>query len=187
MKKTLKIVSLTMAAAMAFACTACTGAAETVETSGSEAETSEMEIPNPWSDIDTLDAAAEAAGIEPLMIAEDGITVDGNPLQLCCYEYMDGMVQAHYSIGAAEMYIRKGKIELAQDGDISGDYNTYVNEWTQNIKGLEVNCAGTNDGEAHKVVWAIGDYAYAIMVEGAGGEEYGLDADSISSLINGIQ
>jgi hypothetical protein len=86
------------------------------------------------------------------------------------------------------MTIRKGNASVAEDGDISGDYNEYANTWTQNIKGLEVTCFGNREGESTKTIWQVDDTCYSITAYGLGGDtDYGLSPDDINSLINGIQ
>ncbi len=101
---------------------------------------------------------------------------------------MDGIAEAVIPIGAVDMTIRKGLATAADNGDISGDYNSYSNEWTQNIKGLEVKCYGNREGEATKTIWMVDDTCYSITAYGAGGDDdFGLSADDLSSLINGIQ
>lgn len=88
------------------------------------------------------------------------------------------------------MTIRKGKADLADvgEGDISGDYTEYAKTWIQNIKGLEVTCYGNREGDATKTIWQSGDACYSIVVAGLGGDtDYGLSADDLNSLINGIQ
>jgi hypothetical protein len=101
---------------------------------------------------------------------------------------MDGIAEVRIPVGAVEMTIRKGRASAAENGDISGDYNAYANEWTQNIKGLEVKCFGNREGEATKTIWTVDDTCYAILAYGAGGDDdFGLSPDDLNSLINGIQ
>ena len=102
---------------------------------------------------------------------------------------MKGMAEAVVEFPAVEMTIRKGdKSGEMAEGDISGDYSEYKYDWTQNIKGLEVKCFGNRDGEATKTIWSVDDMDYSITVQGLGGDEdYGLPADDLNSLINGIQ
>lgn len=144
-------------------------------------------LANPWSDAETLDEAAEGAGL-------DGFTIEGGEISLGTVEvsqarYMDGIAEAIIDFPASQLTIRKGLASAAaEEGDISGDYNTYANTWTQNIKGLEVTCFGDKEDAAAKIIWQLDDTCFSINALALGGEEaFGLSADDISSLINGIQ
>lgn len=144
-------------------------------------------IANPWSTADSLEAAAEGAGI-------DGFTCEDPQLSLGEvavdeYRYMDGIAEIDASAAAVGLVIRKGRADAApEEGDISGDYTAYAHVWTQNIKGLEVTCFGNRDGEASKTIWASDDYLYSICAYGLGGDDdFGLSADDLNSLINSIQ
>ncbi|MBQ6314013.1 MAG: hypothetical protein IJI11_00250 [Mogibacterium sp.] len=143
---------------------------------------------NPWQTADTLAAAAEGAGLDGFDIAE-GSQISLGEIKAEEYRYMDGLAEAHIPVAAVEMTIRKGTAMAAgPEGDVSGDYNEYKFNWTQNIKGLEVQCYGNREGEATKTIWTSGDYCYAILAYGAGGDDdFGLSADDLNSLINGIQ
>lgn len=141
---------------------------------------------NPWQTADTLEAAAEGAGLDGFDLEVPEISL--GKLEPEEYRYMDGIAEVNIPVGAVEMTIRKGLASAAEDGDISGDYNVYANEWTQNIKGLEVKCFGNREGEATKTIWSVDDTCYAILAYGAGGDDdFGLSADDLNSLINGIQ
>lgn len=142
---------------------------------------------NPWSTADSLAAAAEGAGIGSFDLAE-GSEISLGKVDVTAYRYMDGIAEAVVEFPAVEMTIRKGTLDNAPDGDISGDYTGYEHTWTQNIKGLEVTCFGNREGDATKTIWATDDAAYSINVLGLGGDtDYGLSADDLNSLINGIQ
>ena len=143
---------------------------------------------NPWQTADSLAAAAEGAGLDGFDISE-GSEISLGKVEVEEYRYMDGIAEADIPIAAVDMTIRKGKASAAAEkGDISGDYGEYKYNWTQNIKGLEVSCFGNREGEATKTIWGMGDYLYSITAFGAGGDEdFGLSADDVSSLINGIQ
>ena len=144
-------------------------------------------MPNPWSDVDSAEAAAEGAGIDLFEPAE-GVEISLGKVEVEQYRCMDGIAEARIPIAAVEMTIRKGKMSAATDGDISGDYGEYAHEWTQNIKGLEVKCFGNRKGESTRTIWTVDDYAYSIVAYGAGGDDdYGLNADDLNSLINAIQ
>ena len=161
----------------------------TFEYTGEAPEGEEVGMVNPWSTADTLDAAAEGAGLEFFSIPE-GAEISLGTVELSEARYMDGLAEAVIEFPAVEMTIRKGLSSAADvaEGDISGDYGEYANTWTQNIKGLEVTCFGNREGEATKTIWGVDDTYFSITAYGLGGDEdYGLSPDDINSLINGIQ
>lgn len=192
MKKMSKIMCMLMALMLMLALAACGGnnsTEEPAEEPAAEEEEQQVGMPNPWSDVESAEAAAEGAGIDGFEPAE-GTVISLGEVKVEQYRCMDGMAEARIPIGAVEMTIRKGRPDAAPegDGDISGDYGEYKNEWTHNIKGLEVKCYGNREGEATKTIWTSGDYAYCILAYGAGGDtDYGLSADDLASLINSIQ
>lgn len=142
---------------------------------------------NPWSDAGTLAEAAEGAGIDGFSIPE-GAEISLGAVNVTEARYMEGLAEAVVEFPAVEMTIRKGNASITEDGDVSGDYNEYANTWTQNIKGLEVTCFGNREGEATKTIWQVEDTCYSITAYGLGGDtDYGLSADDLNSLINGIQ
>ena len=146
-------------------------------------------MPNPWSDVDTAEEAAEGAGLDSFMVPE-GAEISLGEVKVEQYRCMDGIAEARIPIAAVDMTIRKGRADRADvaKGDISGDYGEYKYEWTQNIKGLEVKCFGNREGEATKTIWQVDDTCYSITAFGAGGDDdFGLSADDLNSLINGIQ
>lgn len=152
-----------------------------------EPEEEETGLANPWSTAEDLAAAAEGAGIDGFSIAE-GSEISLGAVNVTEARYMEGLAEAIVDFPAVQMTVRKGNADVAADGDISGDYNEYANTWTQNIKGLEVTCFGNREGEATKTIWQSGDTCYSITAYGLGGDDdYGLSADDLNSLINGIQ
>ena len=138
-------------------------------------------MPNPWSDVESAQAAAEGAGLDSFDVPEDA-TISLGKVNVTSYRCMDGIAEAVCEFPAVEMTIRKGTSAVAQDGDISGDYNSYEYEWPLTLKGLMVNCAGHSENAANKVLWVAHDDAYCILADGAG-----LSPDDINSLINAIQ
>ena len=144
-------------------------------------------IANPWSTADSLKAAAEGAGLDGFSIPE-GAEISLGEVALSEARYMEGLAEAVVEYPAVEMTVRKGNASVAEDGDISGDYNEYANTWTQSIDGLEVTCFGNREGEATKTIWQVEDTCYSITAYGLGGDtDYGLSADDLSTLISGIR
>ena len=152
-------------------------------------EGEEVGIPNPWSDVDSAEAAAAGAGLDGFMVPDGQAEISLGEVKVTQYRCMDGLAEAIVEFPAVEMTIRKGSKELEiAEGDISGDYGEYKYDWTQNIKGLEVKCFGNREGEATKTIWSVDDMDYSITALGLGGDEdYGLSPDDLNSLINGIQ
>lgn len=159
------------------------------EYAGAMPEGENIGMADPWSDVDSAEAAAEGAGIDGFMVPDGEAVISLGEVKVDQYRYMEGMAEARIEFPAVSMTIRKGdKSGEIAEGDISGDYNEYKYEWTQNIKGLEVKCFGNREGEATKTIWSIDDMDYSITVLGLGGDDdYGLPADDLNSLINGIQ
>lgn len=186
----MKFFTLMLVLMLALSFSACGGGSQEAEPAEEESTSAEAGeetgMANPWQTADSLEAAAEGAGL-------DGFDFDATEISLGKlepeeYRYMDGVVEVRIPVAAVEMTIRKGLASAAEDGDISGDYNTYANEWTQNIKGLEVKCFGNREGEATKTIWAVDDTCYSITAYGAGGDDdYGLQADDLNTIINSIQ
>lgn len=152
-------------------------------------------LANPWSDVDSAEAAAEGAGLDFFEVP-DGTETSMGPVAIDTYRCMDGMAEADGSVAAVELTFRKGRADtamVAEDtagkcADISGDYNEYKYSWTQNIKGLEVECYGNREGEATKAIWQVEDTCWSINAVGAGGDEdFGVNADDLNSMVNAMQ
>lgn len=160
----------------------------TFEYTGMIPEGGETGLANPWSDVDSIEEAVEGAGLDFFELPTDS-EISLGTLDNVSYRFMADLAEATFEFPAVQMTIRKGSANAAIDGDISGDYNEYEYEWTQNIKGLDVTCYGNREGEATKTIWEDQDgYCYSICVTGLGGDEdFGLSADDLDSLINGIQ
>ena len=144
---------------------------------------------NPWSDVDSAEAAAEGAGIDGFTVPE-GLEISLGPVTVEQYRCMEGLAEARVPVAAVEMTIRKGTASAADvgEGDISGDYNEYQHNWTTTVGDVEVKCFGNREGEATKSVWASGDYLYSITAYGAGGDDdFGLSADDLSALVAAIK
>ena len=152
-----------------------------------EAEEESTEMPNPWSDVDSAEAAAEGAGIEALKIA-DGIELSLGEVKVDNWRCMKGMVEASVPFPAVQMTVRKGSDDLADEkGDISGDYNDYKHSWTQEVNKINVECFGNREGEATKTIFKSGDYLYSVTAHGEGGDDdYGLSADDLLLIVGGI-
>ena len=109
-------------------------------------------IANPWTSVATADEAAKGAGLQSFTVPNTA-KVGGVSYADPQFSYMESLAQAMYESPAAELTIRKS---ASREGiDLTGDYNDYPFEWTQNIKGLEVTCFGNREGDATKTIWQV--------------------------------
>ena len=144
-------------------------------------------MPNPWSDVETAQAAADGAGVGYFMLPEENLQTSGGQVNWFGFRCMMGLAQADGAIGAAELTVRKG---LKQDGeDVSGDYSAYAFQWTQEADGWQVSCFGNEEGRTMKAIWVSDNFSYCILVRGQGDyyDTYGLDAEAIGALVAAIQ
>ena len=142
-----------------------------------------------WTDAATAEEAVQGAGID------DVADMNGTVISLgelgtmgdVTYKYMDGAVQVSCPAAAVEMFVIKAKAS-AVNGDASFDAAEYAHEWTQDVDGQEVKCFGNREGEATKTIWTAGDYSYAVLAYGAGGDDdYGLRAEDVAIMVNAVK
>ena len=188
MKISGKLLSLLLVMMLSLSICSC-GNEKTEESQGVPPSKVEegVETANPWSTAKSLQEAAEKAGLEKFSIPE-GAEISLGPIRIKEYRYMDGIAEAYIPFPAVDMSIRKGtEAALAESGDISGDYNEYAYEWTQDINGTEVRCFGNREGEATKTMWNEVNNYFSITAYGMGGDtDYGLSAGDLNILISEI-
>ncbi len=182
-----KLIALALAAVLLLALAACgnTDAEKKNEEAGESEPFAGMA--NPWSEAADAAAAAEGAGVGYFEVPEDGAQTDGGPLNWYVFRCMKGIAEADGAIGAAELTVRKG---LKQDGeDVSGDYTEYKYEWIQDVGGTSVECCGNEEGRTMRALWTSDNFSYCILVRGQGDvfDTYGLDAETIATLVGAIQ
>jgi hypothetical protein len=114
-----------------------------------------MQIPNPFVDYDSLEAAAKAAGFE----LKAPSSVEGYSeklIQVCNGE----MIQIVFMNGDDRLFIRKAE----GSADISGDYNEYSDNGTAEVDGNTVTLRG-DDGKVSTAVWTSGKYTYSVSFD----------------------
>lgn len=160
-----------LSAALALSLTAC-GAAPKESAGGEEpaapesADSIGTQLPNPFTEYDTLEEAAETAGFS-MTVPE---TVDGCPERV--FRVLgagggDAMLEVICRDGeAAEREVRIRKAPGAED--ISGDYNQYAQSETVDVGGLEVTMRGDN-GLVRLAAWTADGYTYSLAVYGGDG------------------
>ena len=166
---------------------ATSSAAEKESTSSALRDAAEENtgVGNPWSDVESAEEAAKGAGIDSFVIA-DNPGLDLGQLFEKTYRCMDGIAEARLEYPASALTVRKGT--YAEEGDISGDHTEYANTWTQDVNGIEVTCFGNREGDAAKSIWTVDNMYFSIVAEGLGGDEdFGLNAERLTAMVNSIQ
>lgn len=126
-----------------------------------------VQIPNPFTDHDTLEEAGKVAGFD-LAVPEK---VNGSPRQNI--QTMDsGMIQVFYGDGENEICIRKAP----GNEDISGDYNSYAQVTAADVNGVKVTMKGEN-GLVRLAIWISGGYTYSISARA------GMSSSDMSALV----
>ena len=144
-------------------------------------------MPNPWHSASSAEEAAKGAGLDAFPLPEGAIADLGEPFEIS-YQYMDGMAEARYEFPASEITVRTAKLAEGELYDISGDYNSYAHEWTENIDNTPVACAGNREGESTKTYWGEDDIAHSITAEGLGGDEdFGLTAERLAVFVKAMK
>ena len=133
----------------------------------------DVEIPNPYTDCDTLADAARKAGFD-LTVPN---AVNGATDQLYRVMTLDGkMLEVIYQSGEDETArIRKAP----GTEDISGDFNEYAQTDKVVIGGAEVTMRGSNDMVC-LATWTVDGYTYAVSVAN------GVSSDGMAALISEI-
>ena len=128
----------------------------------------QTQIPNPFTECDTLEEAEALAGFSISVPASiDGYT------QNYITAIPDEMIHVSYENGDEEMYFRKGTLT----DDLSGDYNVYAYEDTISLDSLDITVKGDADQQLHVAFWSDEEHSYAI------GSSAALDADTMMEYI----
>lgn len=174
MKKALAAV---LSLALTLSLAACGGQSGEQADNGKakNAQTDEVQIPNPFTEYDTPEDAAQAAGY-PFAAPE---SVDGFDTVL--YRVMnDGeLLEVIYRNDSDDLIARKGP----GDGDISGDYNEYAEEAIADKTDMPSVTFRGNNGKWNLALWsdAASGYAYSLM------NRVGMDKNAFEAIVNAIQ
>ncbi len=135
-------------------------------------------FPNPWVNTKWLEEAILVSGVK-LTPPEKQALPEG--MKLFGYCAMNGTVEVDYTDGENELMLRASLID--EGYTLSGDYNSYSKEWTENFDGVAVDCLG--DGKTVNVAsWQQGDVAFAVTMA-CGLEGQGLTVDELRALVAG--
>ena len=138
------------------------------------------QLPNPWTEYDSLKKACEDSGFE--MTAPD--SMDGYEVKTIT-AIKGEIIQVDFSHNEEDkadyetspyVTFRKG----IGSEDISGDYNYYSVTTEKEIAGNTVTLKG-DDATISNATWSDGTYSYAIM------SNPGMDADTMTALVEGLK
>lgn len=178
-----KLLIFTVTAAMLLSLAACAQSAKPAAKPEKPAQTEQAEttdtenvqIPNPWTDYDSKDAAAQAAGFD--LAVPDDISGCSEKSYRVLSAAGDVMFEIIYASGGDET-ARIRKVPGADD--VSGNYNEYAETETVDVGGVRVTMKGA-DGLVKLAVWTNGDYSYVLSVES------GLSQNDMAALVSNIQ
>lgn len=143
-------------------------------TSSVKEEDTPVQMANPFRTYKEIESAEETAGFElsvPEQIAKN--------YSATVYRAISGkMIEVIYKNASLtdEIRIRKA----AGNEDISGDYNTYDEDMTIIINGLQVESRG-NAGKTQAATWQDGNYSYSIT------SDEGLSLSSLKKIVEQVQ
>ncbi len=162
---------------------------DTASEAGTASSEGQAGMANPWSSAASAQEAADGAGVGSFSTPVGTETSLGIMDESWAeYSYMEGLAECHCPVAAVEMFIRKGLADIANEGDVSGDYNAYAHTWTTDINGITVTCWGNRDQEATKTIWADGDYCYSLLAIGGGGDsDFGLSPEDLAAFVSAIK
>lgn len=172
-----KVFAFVLTAAVLLSLAACSTAAKTDradETPAAEqTQTDNTQIPNPWTDYDSLDEAIATAGFD-CTIPD---TIGGCSEKAFRVLDADGetMLEVIYADGETEIArVRKAP----GTEDISGDYNAY-DEQDVAVGDVTVTMKSA-DGLVKLAIWQDGGYTYTVSMEA------GISADAMAELVSQI-
>ena len=178
-----KLLVFTVTAAMLLSLAACAQSAKPAAKPDQPAQTEQAEttdtenvqIPNPWTDYDSKDDAAQAAGFD--LAVPDEISGCSEKSYRVLSAEGDVMFEIIYASGEDET----ARIRKAPGADdVSGNYNEYAETETVDVGGVRVTMKGEN-GLVKLAVWTNGDYGYVLSVES------GLSQSDMAALVSNIQ
>ena len=127
---------------------------ETIETVIDEPEENNMQIPNPWSDFDTLEEAVASSGV-------DFRVPDEYKSNVTAYRAIPGdIIEVLLVIDGKDVTVRACN---STEADISGDYNDYQVVMQNRCRDLEVTYKSNDQDLANLITWADETCSYCIV------------------------
>ena len=135
----------------------------------------------PWTMVNSAEEAAKEADCGTFNVPVS-VSAGDIGFQAPWFGYADKVAQAMYEAPACQVFILKAK--GIYGGPISDrEPKEFAQNWTQNFKGLELQCYGAEKDAATLVMWTIDDETYSLTFQGLGGEEMSFTPDEVTSIV----
>lgn len=153
--------------------------AETMSDWGTAANGNGVGLPNPFTEFQSMEDAAKAAGFS--MLVPD--SAEGYPdrvIRVLSGDESKSMIEVIYYNDGAEKEFRIRK--AAGSEDISGDYTEYAESNTVAVGEIQVTMKGEN-GQVQLATWTNNGYTYSIGAY----PEVGVSSDMMAGLAAAVQ
>lgn len=165
-----KIIILALCAALTISLSACSND-KPAQNSSSSSVSDNAQVPNPYTEYETLDAAAEKAGFK--MTAPDSIDGYDDPIIQVMNKTMIQLIYKNAENNSIQ--IRKA----AGSEDISGDFNSYPETSSAEIGGADVAFKGS-DSLVSLATWTNDGYTYSVR------SDLALTIEAMTALVESV-
>ena len=143
---------------------------------------------DPWTKVSSAGEAAKGAGKMEEFEVPKQLKINDLTFSDPAFSYQDGVAQAAYESGAIGIYVRKA-CGIYGGPMTDRDLESFPQHWTRQIGDDAddvVDCYGMEKDSAIVIQWGDVQECYTVTSQGLGGEEYGMDADTVSRLVDEI-
>ena len=139
---------------------------------------------DPWTKVSSAAEAAKGAGNMEDFEVPQQLKINDLTFSDPAFSHLDGVAQAYYESGAIGIYVRKA-CGIYGGPMTDRDLESFPQHWTQQVgddKDDVVECYGMEKDSAIVIQWGDAEECYTVTSQGLGGEEYGMDAATVSRL-----
>ncbi len=138
---------------------------------------------DPWTKVSSAAEAAKGAGMEDFEVPPQ-LQINDLTFSDPAFSYLDGVAQASYESGAIGIYVREAS-GIYGGPMTDRDLKSFPEHWTQQVGDDAddvVDCYGMEKDSAIVIQWGDTEDFHTVTSQGLGGEEYGMDAATVSRL-----
>ena len=139
---------------------------------------------DPWTKVSSAAEAAKGAGNMEGFEVPQHLKINDQTFNDPAFSYLDGVAQAYYESGAIGISVRKAS-GIYGGPMTDRDLDSFPQHWTQQVGDDSddvVDCYGVEKDSAIVIQWGDTEEFYTVTSQGLGGEEYGMDAATVSQL-----